>query len=288
MSPNILDMGRSSDESPLRRITAESCLLGGAGCAVLLQVAHPSVAHGVYHHSDFENRPLARLSGTLTYVYGTVYGTGAERERLHAVVRAMHRKVNGPGYRSLDDDLLLWVAATLCQNAARLYTLVFGGFRDADEYALFLREASVFGTALGMPPEVWPDTPEAFDAYWEEAVARLEVGEEARDIARRMFRPRQPVLRVLMPLQRLLTAGLLPERLREGFGLPWSPGRQRLFDGIVAATRAVYPRLPRPVRVLPATVCLWAMRRGDPVRFSRRGGRPGPRGRVRRRASPPR
>ncbi|WP_306369551.1 oxygenase MpaB family protein [Nocardiopsis sp. CC223A] len=282
-------MGRSSDESPLRRITAESCLLGGAGYAVLLQIAHPSVAHGVYHHSDFENRPFARLFGTLAYVYGTVYGTDEERERLHAVVRAMHKKVNGPGYRALDDDLLLWVAATLCHGSARVYTLVFGGFRDDEEYALFLREASVFGTALGLPAAAWPGTPEAFDAYWEEAVTRLEVGDEARDITRRLFRPRQPVLRLLIPLQELLTAGLLPERLRDGFGLPWSPGRQRLFDWILAVTRIVYPRVPRPVRTLPATVCLWSMRRsGDPVRLSRRSGRPGPRGRVRRRATPPR
>ncbi|CAL9493621.1 hypothetical protein SUDANB121_03307 [Nocardiopsis dassonvillei] len=145
-------MGRPSDGSPLRRITAEACLLGGAGYAVLLQIAHPSVAHGVYHHSDFDDRPFKRLFGTLAYVYGTVYGTDEERERLHAVVKAMHRKVNGPGYRALDDELLLWVAATLCHNAARLHTLVFGGFRDEDEYALFLREASVFGTALGLPP----------------------------------------------------------------------------------------------------------------------------------------
>ncbi|MFD6095026.1 oxygenase MpaB family protein [Nocardiopsis flavescens] len=277
-----------SDESPLRRITAESCLLGGAGYAVLLQIAHPAVALGVSHHSDFEKRPFARLFGTLAYVYGTVYGTDAERERLHAVVRAMHKKVEGPGYRALDDDLLLWVAATLCHNAARVHTLVSGGFRDADEYALFLREASVFGTALGLPAEAWPDSPEAFDAYWKEAVDRLEVNPEARDITRRLLHPRQPVLRALMPLQRLLTAGLLPEELREGFGLPWSPGRQRLFDGVLALTRTVYPLVPRPVRVLPATLCLWSMRRGDPVRFSRRSGRPGPRGPVRRRAIRPR
>ncbi|MDE3724484.1 oxygenase MpaB family protein [Nocardiopsis sp. N85] len=281
-------MGRSSDESPLRRITAESCLLGGAGHAVLLQIAHPSVAHGVLHHSDFEHRPFSRLFGTLAYVYGTVYGTEAERERLHAIVRATHKKVTGPGYRALDDDLLLWVAATLCHNAARLHTMVFDGFRDRDEYALFLREASVLGTALGLPESAWPGTPEEFDAYWEKAVSGLKVGDEARDIAHRLFRPRQPVLRALMPLQRLLTTGLLPPDLREGFGLPWSPRRQRVFDAVIGITRTVYPRLPRPLRVLPATVCLWSIRRREAARLSRRTVRPGPHGRARRRAIPPR
>ena len=253
---------------------------------MLLQIAHPHVAHGVHHHSDFDSRPFSRLFGTLAYVYGTVYGTDGERERLHSVVRAMHKKVTGPGYRALDDDLLLWVAATLCHSATRMHTLVSGGFRDNDEYARFLQEVSVLGTALGLPDEAWPGTPEAFDAYWEESMARLEVGDEARRIAHRLFHPRHPVLRVLMPLQELLTAGLLPQRLRDGFGLAWSPGRQRLFDGIVSTARAVYPRVPRPVRVLPATMCLWAMRRtGDPVRFRSRSGRPGPRGPVRRRGT---
>ncbi|MFE6388514.1 oxygenase MpaB family protein [Nocardiopsis dassonvillei] len=254
-------MGRPSDRSPLRRISAEACVLGGAGYAVLLQIAHPSVARGVHDHSDFSSRPFDRLLGTLYFVYGTVYGTEEERRRLHAVVRALHRKVNGPGYRALDDDLLLWVAATLFQAASRLHAMVFGELGE-EERALHLREASAFATALGLPEEKWPASPEEFTAYWDGALARLDVGEEARAITGQLFHPASAPLRPLMRVQLLLTGGLLPPDLRERFAIPWSPARQRRFDRIVRATRAVYPYVPRSVRVLPATLCLWTMRRG--------------------------
>ncbi|WP_017573252.1 oxygenase MpaB family protein [Nocardiopsis halotolerans] len=254
-------MGRPSDESPLRRISGEACVLGGAGYAVLLQIAHPSVARGVYDHSDFTTRPFNRLLGTLYFVYGTVYGTEEEKERLHAIVRAMHRKVNGPGYRALDDDLLLWVAATLFQSASRLHAMVFGPL-DEEERVRHLREAAVFATALGLPEEKWPATPEEFADYWEAAVERLRVGEEARRITEQLFHPANVALRPLTRVQLLLTGGLLPPELRERFAIPWSPVRQRRFDRIVRTTRAVYPRVPRPLRFLPTTLCLRAMRRG--------------------------
>ncbi|OOC56054.1 MULTISPECIES: oxygenase MpaB family protein [Nocardiopsis] len=254
-------MGRSSDEPPLRRISGEACALGGAGYAVLLQIAHPSVAQGVHDHSDFSTRPFNRLLGTLYFVYGTIYGTEEERERLHAIVRAMHRKVNGPGYRALDDDLLLWVAATLYDSTSRLYAMVFGEPGE-EERARHLREASVLGTALGLPEEKWPTSLAEFDAYWDRSVAGLHVGEEARRITEQLFHPESLPLRPLMRVQSLLTGGLLPPRLREQFAIPWSDARQRRFDRVVRVTRAVYPRIPRPVRFLPTTLCLWTMRRG--------------------------
>ncbi|MEE2039746.1 oxygenase MpaB family protein [Nocardiopsis sp. CT-R113] len=269
-------MRRPSDASPLRRSGGEACALGGAGYAVLLQIAHPSVAQGVHDHSDFASRPFARLTGTLYFVYGTIYGTEEEQRRLHAIVRAMHRKVTGPGYRALDHDLLLWVAATLAHSSARLNAMVFGE-PGAEERAVFLREASVFATALGLPEEEWPASPEEFDAYWERSMRGLRVGEEARRIVRELFHPASLPLRPLMRAQLLLTGGLLPPDLREQFGIPWSDARQRRFDRVVRVTRAVYPKVPRPVRFLPVTLSLWSMRRNGgwlKPRRTRGSGRP--------------
>lgn len=272
-------MGRPTDETPLRRISGEACALGGAGYAVLLQIAHPSVARGVHDHSDFAARPFARLLGTLYFVYGSVYGDDEERRRLHAIVTALHQKVVGPGYRALDHDLLLWVAATLFHSSSRVTSMVFGEM-DEREYAEFLREASVFATALGLPEEEWPGDPEAFAAYWKRTVNDLRVSEEARSVARQLFRPASLPLRPLMRAQLLLTGGLLPPELREQFDIPWSRSRQRRFDRVVRVTRAVYPRLPRPVRFLPVTLSLWSMRRNGGwlkprrARRARRAGRP--------------
>ncbi len=266
------DMDRSSDGSTLGRINAEAALLLGAGYAVLLQIAHPSVARGVSEHSDFASRPLDRLRGTLYYVYGMALGTEEERDRVQAIVRAMHRKVRGPGYDALDPELLLWVGATLYHSGERLYELVIGDLSPQERYR-FLRESSVYATALGLPEEEWPATPREFDEYWSGAYARLRVEGAARGLADELFRPKKRVLWPLTLTQRFLTGGLLPPELRREFGIPWSPAKQRGFDRLTRVTRVVYPRIPRPVRTLPAKLYLRSMRRHGGWKSPRRTGR---------------
>lgn len=269
-----------SDESMLRRTGGEAGILAGAGYAVLLQIAHPDVARGVADHSDFASRPLDRLRGTLYYVYGVSLGTEEERARVGAIVRALHRKVRGPGYDALDPELLLWVAATLYHSGARLYELVLGE-RSEQERELLLRESARYGTSLGLPEEHWPASLEEFEKYWERACARLEVGPEARALARDLFRPNNRLLWPLTAAQRFISGGLLPPDLREAFGIPWSPAHQRRFDRLFRMVGAVYPRLPRGVRTLPSTLYLRSMRRGGGWKKRRRGsGSAGRRARV--------
>ncbi|WP_017590178.1 oxygenase MpaB family protein [Nocardiopsis ganjiahuensis] len=271
-------MDRSSDESTFRRVNAEASLLGGAGYAVLLQIAHPSVARGVAEHSDFASRPLDRLRGTLYYVYGTAHGTEEERERVHSIVRAVHRKVRGPGYDALDPELLLWVAATLHRSAVRLYELTVADL-SAEEREGFLREAAVYATALGLPPEQWPRNPAEFDAYWERASERLEVGPQARELARELFRPNNRLLWPLTLTQRFLSGGLLTPELRREFEIPWSRAHQRRFDRLMRLTRAVYPRLPKTVRSLPATLYMRSLRKNKGWKPVKPSGRPAKGGR---------
>ncbi len=262
-------MDLSSDESVFRRINAEAALLAGAGYAILLQIAHPSVARGVAEHSDFASRPLDRLRGTLYYIYGTAHGTDEERERVHAIVRAIHRKVRGADYNALDPELLLWVAATLHRSAVRVYELTVADLTE-EERAGFLREAAVYATALGLPPEQWPPTPAEFDAYWERALDRLEVGPHARELSRELFHPNNRLLWPLTLTQRFISGGLLPPELRSEFEIPWSSAHQRRFDRLMRLTRAVYPRLPSPVRTLPAVLYMRSLRRNKGWRPTRR------------------
>ena len=53
----------------VRRVVAEPAVFFGAGRALLLQVAHPSVAQGVADHSEFQANPFKRLFGTLEATY---------------------------------------------------------------------------------------------------------------------------------------------------------------------------------------------------------------------------
>ena len=69
-------------------------MLGG-GRALLLQAAHPLALAGVMEHSDYERDVWGRLRSTMTYVWGVVYGSPEEAERLGRRVRAIHRTVRG-------------------------------------------------------------------------------------------------------------------------------------------------------------------------------------------------
>ena len=57
-----------------------------------------------------------------------------------------------------------------------------------------------------------------------------------------------------MPIARELTAGLLPPRLRDQFGLAWGPRRNALLDAAAQLSRLVRPLLPSRLAGPPAIV----------------------------------
>ena len=69
--------------------------------------------------------------------------------------------------------------------------------------------------------------------------------------------PVRPVLRLV----RFVTVGLLPDRLRDAYGFPWSPVDRRRFDALMRVSAAAYRRLPRAARELPTALVLRASRR---------------------------
>ncbi|EAR25015.1 hypothetical protein A20C1_07026 [marine actinobacterium PHSC20C1] len=236
----------ASDPLRIADVSADVALLAGGGAAILLQIAHPAVGRAVAEHSDFAQRPLDRLNGTLTYLYVTVYGTPDEAAEVARRVGAAHRPVRSTNYDARDPQLQLWVAATLYDTAMRVRELVFGPLREVDAETL-LDDYSVIATALGVPRALWPADRAAFARYWSESVASLSVTGASRGVAHQLLHPTGGPwwLRPSMPLVRMLTAGLLTEELREAYGLPHN---QKRFNRFMLATRMIYPLLPRWVR----------------------------------------
>lgn len=245
---------KAQDETAIRRVMVEACILVGSGRAILLQVAHPKVAQGVTEHSRFAEAPLKRLQGTLDYVYATTLGTPEESERIADAVSRIHTYVKGPGYSALDPELQLWVAATLYKNAVHLYEAMLGPMPAAMREE-FCRECAQFGTLLGCPEDMWPSSVAEFEKYWDHALASLAISEEAKRICRDVLYNRALpfYLRPLQPVNRFVTTGLLPEHMRDEFGLVWDPRRERLFRFGARVARLAYPRVPRRVRRLPVT-----------------------------------
>jgi len=240
-------------------VASDNALLLGGGRALLLQLAHPLVAAGVGAHSDFLEQPVRRLERTMTLTLHMVFGTLAEaREAARAVNRAHERvqgEFNGVPYRAADPALLLWVHATLIDSALETYA-TFVGPLSLEEREAYWRESWPLGRMLGIPSEVFPPDYAAFRAYMREMVTeRLAVSDEARRLAGAVLRP--PLRGVPRPMfwpHEVITAGLLPGRLRDQYGLAWSPRREAAYRGLVVAFRGL-------VRAAPPF-----LRRGAPAR----------------------
>ncbi|MCD2442198.1 DUF2236 domain-containing protein [Agromyces sp. SYSU K20354] len=242
-----------------RRHAAEGVLLLGGGAAILLQLADPRVARGVAMHSDFRDRPLDRLQGTLDYVYAVSFG---DDEMVTAAVRAVnarHAPVRGPAddgepaYSAFDADAQRWVASTLLASALTLHERLQGPLETETADAI-VRNYRLFGSRLQASREGWTDSRAEFDAWWEERVAALQVGNDARAVARSLLCGTSALpfgSRAVLPPIRLITAALLPPAIRDAYGFTWTPRASRTADAWLRAIAIVWPRLPRVVRHAP-------------------------------------
>ena len=118
------------------------------------------------------------------------------------------------------------------------------------EQERYVAEATGIEPRLGIPSGFLPRTVPALARYMEEMLAGpdLAVTEPARQLARELFRPVPRVMGPAMWMARLPAVGLLPARLREEYGFPWSPRREAALRGTALAIRAVMRITPRPLR----------------------------------------
>ena len=249
------------DLSALRRVAAEPAVMLGAGRALLLQIAHPKVAQGVADHSDVEERPLDRLLGTLDFLVIVTFGTEEEARRMGRTIRRVHERITGPGYSGNDPDLQVWVNATLIDAALFVYERVLGS-PSGDLSAAYIDQARHVADVLGCPPDAQPADLTAFRRYMDDMISSLEVTDTAREVMRAVLWSRK--LRWMAPAlwaNRFVTTGLLPEPIRERFGLPWSDRKDRVLWTLLRTNAFFYRLVPRPVRQAGIPLALWASRR---------------------------
>jgi uncharacterized protein (DUF2236 family) len=201
-------------DAVIRRVDGEAALLFGAGRALLLQLAHPSVARGVVEHSDFERNPVRRLQGTLNASYTIVFGSRRDAAGVAAGIRRVHERVTGEGYTATDPSLLLWVHATLVDTALLVYSTLVGRL-----------------TSL----EVTPDAIRA-------ARALLHPSLLARGIP--VSWAAEPVL----ALVRFITVGTLPEPIRRQYGFGWDGRRRAALRVGTEVTRRALAVVPPAIR----------------------------------------
>jgi uncharacterized protein (DUF2236 family) len=248
-------------------------LLGAGPRALLLQIAHPSVAAGVAEHSNFREDPWRRLDGTirsyLTIVYGSTPAARAEVRRLNE----LHRGIAGSGYSARDPELSLWVHATLIESTIAAYDAWLEPL-SSDRRARFYDETKPLGRAFGIPDGLLPADIDAFDSYYAAMLAPegpVHPTPVARDLARTILRPPLAPLAKLAPadlaevvrpaLERIPietynwamwpSVGLLPAGVRGEYGLRWGPLERTVSAWLVAGWQAWRPLIPTDWRWMP-------------------------------------
>jgi uncharacterized protein (DUF2236 family) len=190
----------------------------------------------------------------------------ARLKALHAGIRGPVRDttvrlLHGPAYAARDPELSTWVHATLVDSTIVAYDAWIRPY-GRDERARFYAETRPIGRALGIPDRILPRDIDAFEAYLDRMLAPtgpIQVSPTARDLGHAVLNPPLgpivPVLAWLPPAFYAWTmwpaVGLLPARVRDGFGLPWG-ARERLVSAwLVRGWRAIRPLVPTELRWMP-------------------------------------
>lgn len=234
-------------------------VLAGGTAALLLQLAHPTVAAGVAQHSTFREDPFARLRRTLMASFSVVFGATPRAERALARIDAIHAAVrgripeSGKRYAARDPRLLLWVHATLIDTALRIYDRFVQPLTPAEAQAYHC-EGREIAIRLGVPKSGVPETLDELRAWMAEQMAsgEVRVSRTAVELGQSVLYPAPFPPRWIWDAAHLASVSVLPPAIRRGYGIHWNPARQRGVDRLAAASRRILPVLPAPLRFVPS------------------------------------
>jgi uncharacterized protein (DUF2236 family) len=235
----------------------------GAGYALMLQVAHPTVGSGVRDHSNFQEDPWGRLMRTTDYLYLLVYG-GPAAPPMGRRLREMHKSIKGTNsdgsrYHALEPEAYAWVHATLMEATFATGERFVGPTTAAERDRLYA-EYMPLGRLVGVRPGDLPESRAEFHDYVETMIRERLVRHETVDLLLSLLdhpaAPGLPVIDQLWPLLRVApsralktaTLGLLPPILRERFGVRWSDRQRAELRALGAASRALTPVIPARLR----------------------------------------
>jgi uncharacterized protein (DUF2236 family) len=201
------------------------------------------------------------LNTTLTVVFGDRQQATAAATRVGEVHRRVQGRLPvasgcfpaGSRYRASDPQLALWVHATLVMVALEVVDQ-FVSPLDRQQRAGYYQQSKPFARLFGVSEQVLPDDYAGFQAYLVGMLhgTELAVDQTAQELAGAVLEgwlrglPHPPAATT-----RLLTAGLLPARLQEGYGLAWGRPQQHRYAALRALLCGAAPSLPPSVRFWP-------------------------------------
>ena len=195
--------------------------------ALLTQALHPGALAGVAEHSNYQSDPLARLAGTIRWIFTLTHGDTAAADAACAWVARRHEAVTGSylagtgeerEYAANDPGLAAWVHLAFADAFLRSHEIFSGPVpQGADAY---VREWAKAGELMGVPnpPRSDAELREAIAGY--EARGELAGGPRVAEVVSFLKNP--PLDPAVLPGYRLLFAAVvdtLPENHRRMLGL---------------------------------------------------------------------
>lgn len=257
------NMTRAGHGSITWQVNREIIVVAGWSRAILMQLAHPSVAAGVHQHSAFRGSLLSgirRLQSTVGAMLAISFGDTEQMIAAAAGINAIHDRVRGrvheprtENYSAHDPDLQRWVHATLIESIPLVYEQLVAPLTAA-ERDRYCTEAAIMEPLMGMPNGLLPRSAEQLDTYMRETLSshRLVVTDTSRALAHAvLYPPRWQMAWPAFRATQLLTIGLLPPSVRDAYGFQWTSRDERSLARWTTALRRTLRLLPPMVRQWP-------------------------------------
>ena len=256
--------------------------------ALLIGALEPLTYTGTMLSTAAGDHPFTRLARTAKIQETVFLGTKAEADKALEAVHRLHERIQGElpeaagahpagtSYSAFDPELMLWTLAVIADSGRAMYEAMAGELSAREREALW-QDYVHFGELFKLPREAVPATYREFRAWFDAKLAAPDLHATAHALEMApLVAFRQPVpltARFNLETQNLIIKGTLPPRVREIFGIRWTPAHETAFRSVTAAHRRARRAMPR------------AMRRGRNDYFfnvvtqaeKRRGGTPTPR-----------
>jgi uncharacterized protein (DUF2236 family) len=231
--------------------------------ALLIGALEPLTYTGTMLSTRSGDRPFERLARTAKIQETVFLGSREEADEALAKVHCLHERVEGTlpeaagvhpagaAYSAFAPELMLWTLAVIADSGRTMYETMVRPLSESELEDLW-QDYVHFGELFGLPPSEVPGSYREFSAWWKAKLAspELQATEHGLEMAPLMAF-RQPVpaaARGNLAVQNHVIKGTLPPRVREIFGIRWTPAHEASFRAIAASHRRARRLFPRRMR----------------------------------------
>src|SRR5512139_792429 len=247
--------------SMIWRVYGEQATGLGGGRALMLQTAHPYIAHAVQQKSAYQTDPQGRAERTFRAVINWVFRDMDKAFSSARLVHRVHSHVTGEianrvgpydagdRYAATEQHSQFWVHATGVDTSLLIYEHIHGPL-GREERERYNEESKLFALLFGIDEDIIPPTFGDFQEYVQRMLESdvLTPDQASLDIAGYVLSPPTKKAAPAVELLKLMTAGLLPPRIRHGYQFKWGRLEKVAFETTMKALRAGVPLLPEELR----------------------------------------